>query len=140
MGKKKISVSMLPILGCTVFAAGVLVTSAHSEKIKKIPVILDTDIGDDIDDTWALSFLLRSPELDLKLVVGDKGRCEYRAKLIAKLLENAGRTDVPVGVGAEIKSDQGEEGGQAAWVQGYDLGSYPGRFTRMESKPLSTRS
>ena len=25
----------------------------------KIPVIFDTDIGDDIDDTWALGFLLR---------------------------------------------------------------------------------
>ena len=37
----------------------------------KIPVILDTDIGDDIDDTWALGFLLRSPEFDVKLVVGD---------------------------------------------------------------------
>ena len=36
---------------------------------KKIPVILNTDIGGDIDDSWALSFLLRSPELDTKLVV-----------------------------------------------------------------------
>ena len=34
----------------------------------KIPVILDTDIGGDIDDTWALAMLLKSPELDLKLV------------------------------------------------------------------------
>ena len=37
---------------------------------KKIPVIYDSDIGDDIDDTWALAVLLKSPELDLKLVVG----------------------------------------------------------------------
>jgi hypothetical protein len=39
----------------------------------RTPVILDTDIGDDIDDTWALGLLLKSPELDLKLVVGDFG-------------------------------------------------------------------
>ena len=39
-----------------------------------IPVIFDTDIGDDIDDTWALGLLLKSPELDLKLVVGDRGQ------------------------------------------------------------------
>ena len=29
-----------------------------------IPMILDTDIGGDIDDTWALAMLLKSPELD----------------------------------------------------------------------------
>ena len=55
----------------------------------KIPVVLDTDIGDDIDDTWALGLLLKSPELDLKLVVGDYGKSEYRAKLLAKFLERA---------------------------------------------------
>jgi len=32
-------------------------------KNTKIPVILDTDIGSDIDDTWALAMLLESPEL-----------------------------------------------------------------------------
>ncbi len=41
-----------------------------------IPVILDTDIGDDIDDTWALGLLLKSPELDLKLAVGDNGKSQ----------------------------------------------------------------
>ncbi|NLF17307.1 MAG: nucleoside hydrolase, partial [Lentisphaerae bacterium] len=29
----------------------------------RLPVILDTDIGDDIDDTWALAMLLRCPQL-----------------------------------------------------------------------------
>jgi inosine-uridine nucleoside N-ribohydrolase len=40
---------------------------------RSIPVILDTDIGGDIDDTWALAMMLRSPELDVKLVVTDTG-------------------------------------------------------------------
>ena len=65
----------------------------------RTPVILDTDIGDDIDDTWALALLLRSPELDVKLVVGDYGKALYRARLIARFLTVAGRTDIPVGVG-----------------------------------------
>ena len=30
-------------------------------------MILDTDIGTDIDDSWALAYLLRCPGLDLKL-------------------------------------------------------------------------
>jgi inosine-uridine nucleoside N-ribohydrolase len=90
-----------------------------------IPVILDTDIGDDIDDTWALAFLLKSPELDLKLAVGDYGKASYRARLLAKFLQTAGRTDVPVGVGLDIQPKG--EAGQAEWIKGYELSSYPGR-------------
>lgn len=90
----------------------------------KIPVIYDSDIGDDIDDTWALCMLLKSPELDVKLVVGDQGKTVYRAKLFAKLLETAGRTDIPVGIGLKVNAKG--EGGQRDWVADYDLKSYPG--------------
>jgi inosine-uridine nucleoside N-ribohydrolase len=92
----------------------------------RIPVILDTDIGDDIDDTWALGLALKSPELDVKLVVGDYGKPDYRARLIAKFMERAGRTDIAVGVGL----DNGVKGvgGQAGWIKGYDLKSYPGKI------------
>lgn len=99
-------------------------TGAAAEKPRPIPVILDTDIGDDIDDTWALALLLRSPELDLRLVVTDYGDTHYRARLVAKLLEVAGRTDVPIGVGIR----QAEKGGpQAAWLGDYSLEKYPGK-------------
>ncbi len=100
------------------------VVKENPKPSQKIPVILDTDIGDDIDDTWALSLLLKSPEVDVKLVVGDQGKSLYRARLIAKLLENAGRTDVPVGVGLDPKEGGGR---QSAWIEGYDLKSYPGK-------------
>lgn len=92
---------------------------------KPTPVILDTDIGDDIDDTWALGLLLKSPELDLKLVVGDYGKAQYRAKLLAKFLQSAGRTNVPVGIGLDVEPRG--EAGQAAWVKDYDLKQYPGK-------------
>ena len=92
---------------------------------KPIPVILATDIGDDIDDTWALGFLLKSPELDLKLVVGDYGKAQYRARLLAKFLQTVGRTDVAVGVGLDIKPTG--EGGQTGWLKDYELKSYPGK-------------
>jgi len=91
---------------------------------EKIPVILDTDIGDDIDDTWALAMMLKSPELDVKLVVTDTGNTTYRAKIAAKMLEIAGRTDVPVGVGFRLSD---KEGGQSDWVKDYGLSSYPGK-------------
>jgi len=106
------------------FSAPIQTSRADDAVLKKrIPVILDTDIGDDIDDTWALALLLRCPELDLKLVVGDQQKGTYRAKLIAKLLEIAGRTDVPVGVAF---GDRHGGGRQQQWVADYDLVSYPG--------------
>jgi inosine-uridine nucleoside N-ribohydrolase len=89
----------------------------------KIPVILDTDIGTDIDDTWALAMMLKSPELDVRLIVSDTHDTVYRSRVIAKLLQVAGRTDIPVGVGISQKTNGG---GQAAWVEGYRLQDYPG--------------
>ena len=90
----------------------------------RIPVILDTDIGGDIDDTWALALLLKSPEFDVKLVVSDTGDTVYRARIIARMLEVAHRTDIPVGVGIR-QSTRG--GPQAQWVADYDLARYPGK-------------
>ena len=87
--------------------------------MRRIPVILDTDIGDDIDDTWALALMLKCPELDVKLVVSDTGDTTYRAKIIAKMLEVAGRTDIPVGVGSLLEGRRAVP--QGPWVEGYRL-------------------
>jgi inosine-uridine nucleoside N-ribohydrolase len=100
---------------------------APSVAARRIPVILDTDIGDDIDDTWALALALKSPELDVRLVVTDFGNTEHRAKIVARLLEVAGRTDIPIGIGLEQSE---EESPQAEWVKGYDLARYAGKVHR----------
>ncbi|MBD3241570.1 MAG: nucleoside hydrolase [Chitinivibrionales bacterium] len=89
----------------------------------RIPVILDTDIGSDIDDTWALGMLLKSPELDTKLVVSDEGDTVYRAALIARVLECAGRSDIPVGVGMRREEKPGP---QQPWLEGYTVSDYHG--------------
>jgi inosine-uridine nucleoside N-ribohydrolase len=89
-----------------------------------IPVILDTDIGDDIDDTWALVMLLKCPQLDLKLITTTGGKAEYRAKIIGKLLTVAKRTDIPIGLGEGARNG---EGGQQPWVKDYKLADYPGK-------------
>lgn len=91
----------------------------------RIPVVLDTDIGTDIDDTWALLQVLRSPELDLKLVLTDTGDTTYRAKVAAKFLQAAGRTDVAVGVGLPGTLDVSHRT-QEPWIRGYALEDYPG--------------
>jgi purine nucleosidase len=66
-----------------------------------IPVVLDTDIGDDIDDALALSLALQSPELDVRAVVTVLQRGDTRADLAYKILKLFNRTDIPVGIGAE---------------------------------------
>jgi inosine-uridine nucleoside N-ribohydrolase len=111
--------------GALLLAVGCLLAPQNvAAAAKPSPAILDTDIGDDIDDTWALGLLLKSPELDLKLVVGDQGKALYRARLLAKFLQAAGRTDVAVGLGLEVNAHG--DGPQAEWVSHYDLNSYPG--------------
>jgi inosine-uridine nucleoside N-ribohydrolase len=87
------------------------------------PVILDTDIGTDIDDTWALALLLSLPELDLKLVVTDYGDTVTRARVVAKFLQVSGRSDIPVGIGLRGGNTPVP---QKEWLGGFDLASYPG--------------
>jgi inosine-uridine nucleoside N-ribohydrolase len=93
-----------------------------------IPVILVTDIGTDIDDTWALAMILRSPELDLKFVLTDSGDTRYRAMVAAKFLETAGRSSVPVGLGFNQGPMSESDKNQAPWVTGYNLANYPGKI------------
>ena len=88
-------------------------------------IIFDTDIGSDIDDTWALALLLRCPELDVKLVTTDRGRPEYRAQLACQILEAGGRGDLPVGLGPKWTGQTGQTR-QGPCAQGYDLATYPG--------------
>ena len=89
----------------------------------RIPVILDTDLGDDIDDTWALLYLLKCPELDVRLISCETPRSVYRAKIVAKFLEAVGRTDIPIAVDRKGSNDGGR---QSDWVADYDLESYSG--------------
>ena len=79
---------LLSLLFCLSFVG--CAGSGDAKPVGKIPVIFDTNIGCDIDDTWALGFLLRSPELDVKLIVSDNGLPEYRSKIIARVLECEG--------------------------------------------------
>ena len=93
-----------------------------------IPVILDTDIGTDIDDTWALAMLLNSPELQLRAVVTSHGDTRYRALLAAKMLATAGRADVPVGKGVGDGQLAPDRRRQQAWLDGYAPDDYAGTY------------
>ena len=99
---------------------------------KKYAVLLDTDIGDDIDDALALALILSSPEIALKGVTTVFGETKLRARLAAYLLHLYGRDDVPVaaGMGTPLQPRQRPSGvPQAALLD-----------DRIALSPLSTLS
>ncbi len=63
-------------------------------------VIIDTDIGDDIDDAFAVALALRSPELQILGITTTFGDTETRAKLLDRFLAEAGRPEIPIAAGA----------------------------------------
>ena len=66
-----------------------------------IKVVLDTDIGTDVDDCLALAVLLGSPEVELVGVTCVYGDVRLRARMVRKLLRLAGRAEMPVYAGLE---------------------------------------
>jgi inosine-uridine nucleoside N-ribohydrolase len=67
----------------------------------RMKVVLDTDIGTDIDDGWALGYALKSPSFELLGVTVTDANTPQRARIACKLLQRVGRTDVPVAVGRQ---------------------------------------
>ncbi len=64
-------------------------------------VILDTDIGTDVDDCLALALLLASPEIELIGITCVYGNVRKRAQIVQKLLELSGNLAIPIYLGAE---------------------------------------
>lgn len=94
------ALSLLALLG---FAAPPHASAQAPEKIK---VILDTDIGGDIDDAWALGFAMLSPDIELVGVTIGDGNTPARAKVACKLLHAGGRAEVPVAVGRKTSDNR----------------------------------
>lgn len=69
---------------------------------KKIPVVIDTDIGDDIDDAFALCLAMQSPEIRLLGVTTVFKNTVARAKIARRLLRLGGFPDIPVAAGASV--------------------------------------
>ncbi len=79
-------------------------------------VVIDTDIGDDFDDASALVLALSSPELRIVGVTSAWGDTELRARLLDRLLCDAGRSDIPVAVGIEKHGPGAAMFSQARWA------------------------
>lgn len=113
-------------------------------------VIIDTDIGDDIDDAFALGLALKSPELKILGVTTTFGNTELRARLVERYLTAAGRSDIPVFAGPMTKTDNVMT--QAAYARRQperkfadgarfideQASQHPGQITLIGIGPLST--
>jgi purine nucleosidase len=113
-------------------------------------VIIDTDIGDDIDDAFAIALALKSPELEILGVATTFGDTEARARIVDRLLGESGRSDIPVLAGAPTKTTNvmnqkhyGEGGhfakashGNAADFILNQIRRYPGQITLIAIGPL----
>ncbi len=93
------------------------------------PVVLDTDIGTDVDDVIALAMLLGSPEVDLLGVTTVYGDTVTRARIASRLASLAGRTDVRV-----VPGERETLSGLPAWWAGHEGKT----FADLESEPVSS--
>ena len=59
-------------------------------------IIIDTDIGDDVDDAFALALAVKSPELEVLGVTTTFGDTETRAKIVDRFLGEVGRPEIQV--------------------------------------------
>jgi inosine-uridine nucleoside N-ribohydrolase len=141
---KSLFISALTLILC--IAAGLLATPVRAAA----PIIIDTDIGDDIDDAFALALAASDPRLDLLGVTTAWGDTSLRRRLTLRLLAAAGRSDVAVTQGRATPDSVRFT--QAAWAAGApepppgvgaraflrdEVRKHPGQITLVALAPLS---
>jgi purine nucleosidase len=81
----------------------------------KSKIIIDTDIGDDVDDAFAVALALSSPELEILGITTAWGDTRLRARLAERLLAETGHADIPVAKGIATQSKT--RFSQARWAE-----------------------
>lgn len=112
-------------------------------------VIIDTDIGDDVDDAFALALAVKSPELQVLGITTAFGETDVRARIVDRFLGEVGRSDIPVMVGKATGkrsmsqrwyADEGRfaksSHGDAVDFILEQIGKFPGQITLIGIGPL----
>lgn len=94
-------------------AAAQIKTEASTAPPEK--VIIDTDIGDDIDDAFAIGLALASKELKIVGITSAWGNTRLRSQLLDRLLCETGRGDIPVATG--IATESNTDFSQSSWAK-----------------------
>ena len=133
-----------------VFVALLLVSGAGWAQSAAEKIIIDTDIGDDVDDAFALALAVRSPELQVLGIATTFGDTEARAKIVDRFLGEVGRAEIPVLAGKATGTKNpmsqrryGEGGhftksshGDAVEFLLQQIRKYPGEITLIAIGPL----
>jgi inosine-uridine nucleoside N-ribohydrolase len=121
--KKKFVIASLGIVFSLLMSTSCISTPPEVKREVKVPrkVILNTDIGDDIDDAFALALALNSPELEIVGVTVENA-VDGREKIALKLLHLAGKDDIPVAKGLAVPGLKGRSVAcQVPWAIDYNL-------------------
>jgi len=140
---------MRKIIGAAVAVLLIACGAAQAQPREKI--IIDTDIGDDIDDAFALGLALSSPEFEILGVSASFGDTVTRAKMLDRMLGELGHNDMPVAMGTPVNVNLNAftqrryaEGGQFARASHpasadfilEQARKYPGQITLVAVGPL----
>jgi purine nucleosidase len=87
-----------------------MLLSVSAVYAQKMPIILDTDIGTDIDDAFALALALASPEIELRGVTTVSADAYGRALIACRMLHYAGHGDVAVAPGRPQRQQPEQKG------------------------------
>jgi purine nucleosidase len=100
-------------------------SASRANPLEKI--IIDTDIGNDIDDAFAVGLGLRSPEFQILGISSAWGDTHLRARLLSRFLKETDRTDIPVAMGiTKHPAGKLDTLSQAAYAEGGPSGqTYP---------------
>lgn len=102
-----------------------LITLDLSKASSKQKIILDCDLGTDIDDAFALALVLTSPEFEVLGITLDHGLTEKRAQVACKMLYLTGMEHIPVAVGRQTPNvvgkdkELGPNSPQFHWANGF---------------------
>ncbi len=80
-------------------------------------VLIDTDIGDDIDDAFAVGLMLSSPNVRIVGIESAWGDTTLRSRMIDRLLCETGRQGIEVATGVEKTGPGAAQFSQRAWAE-----------------------
>ena len=102
-----------------VIAGGLLATTASGAAPPE-KIVVDFDIGDDIDDAFALALILASPEFEVLGISSAWGDTALRARLVQRFLHETGHESIPVARGVATASTTSFS--QARWAARWPTG------------------
>lgn len=91
--------ALLPVFVTSMLLPGPA-SAAPATPIATHKVIVDMDIGDDIDDAFALALLLQSPDIEIIGITTAWGDTALRTRLLERFLRETGHAGIPVAQGA----------------------------------------